>query len=124
MLNELIGAKLIHIDNDVIVLSKDNKEYHFDIETEQGDCCGYADVETTLFISEEEIKRNPVVTKIDTDGDDYDYAEASAKITLFGEYKPLAEISARAGSGSGWCYGACVSIRCRETKISEDIVSW
>lgn len=124
MLNEFIGAKLIHIDDDVIILSKDEKEYHFDIETEHGDCYGYSEVEITLFISEEEIKRNPIITSIDTDNDDSNQCEESIKITLFGENKLLAKIIACAGSGSGECCGACVYISCRETNIKEYIAEW
>lgn len=124
MLSDIIGAKLIHIDENVIILSKDGKKYYFDIETEHGSRSGYSEVETTLFISEEEIKRNPVITSIDTNNDDSNGHEEIIKITLFGENKPLAEITACAGSGSGECYGACAYICCRETKIKEYIVEW
>lgn len=124
MLNYLIGANLIHIDDDIIIVSKDGKEYHFDIKADGGDCRGYSDVETILYISEDEMQRKPIIKNADIDNDDSNGCEEVIKITLFGENKLLAEIIACAGSGSGECCGTYVSVCCRETKIKEHIVEF
>lgn len=123
MLNELIGAQLKHIDNNSIIFLKNGEEYRFDIVEEHGDCCGFAEVNTRLFISKKEIERNPVITKIKTNSHEKRKSE-TVYIVLFGEYKPMAEIIAEAGSETGCCYGACVMLHCKKTKKKQMIAIW
>ena len=92
-------------------------------DEDYGDCCGFNVIETKLYLSKSELERNPVITnveKVDTSGCECD----SARITIFGEYKPMVEVNSESGSGSGWNYGACVTLRCVETNEDELITSW
>lgn len=116
----LIGAKLISVSDYEIKIEKDHKVYTLNIEQEQGGCCGYSEVETKLLINE---KSKPVITKIEFDRND-NYENDTCLITFFGEYKPLATINSCSGSGSGYYYGACVTIECRDLDICEVITEW
>lgn len=69
-------------------------------------------------------KENPVITKIEDTEEQEDYGEQKVRITFFGLDKKIAEINASAGSGSGWAYGACVSVWCVENNKSETLASW
>lgn len=89
--------------------------------------CGYADY-STLVIDPDNLNKNPVITNIEEGESDkfnveYDDGE-SVKITLFGEYKPLATIDSISGSGSGCHYGACVTLVCKQTGEEETITCW
>ena len=46
------------------------------------------------------------------------------KLTFFGEHKAIAEVNSLSSSGSGWCYGACVTLRCRETGEEHMLTSY
>lgn len=124
MIETLIGSKLISVETDGFkVKTSDGKIKTFLFVEDAGDCCGFNVVETKLYLSQDELERNPVITnveKIDTSGCECD----SVKITLFGEYKPMVEIDSVSGSGSGWQYGACVTLRCIETNEEDLITSW
>lgn len=120
---DLIGYQLVSIDNEKIVVRKENTEHILHIKEDYGDCCGYNDIATKLLISETELYRNPIITNVTTETDDENYG-ASGKIVFFGEYKPMAEVDTYSSSGSGWCYGACVWIECDALDISETISSW
>ena len=119
---ELIGYKLVSIDDKKIIVKKDEKEYSIEFETDNGDCCGYNELETELLI-EKNSNDNPVITNIrmidksDSDGD-------SVEIIFYGKNKELAKINSLSSSGSGWQYGACVSVKCNELNIEENITSW
>lgn len=121
-LEELIGYKLVSIDDKEIIVKKDEKEYSIKFETDNGDCCGYNELETELLI-EENSNDNPVITNIrmidnlDSDGD-------SVEIIFYGKNKELAKINSLSSSGSGWQYGACVTVKCKELNINENITSW
>lgn len=125
-----IGAQLVHIDDTIITVRKNGKKYKIEFEVNEGDCCGYADIVSNLYYDMSDTSRNPIVTNIqvaydeDVKGfDDYDgFGDNRIKITLLGEYAPLVDISAIAGSGSGWDYGACVTLVCKKLKIRESIV--
>ena len=118
----LIGYQLVSIDDTKIVVRKGNSTYELLIEDDNGDCCGYNDFNTKLLISETELERNPVITNVEVEEDEDD--GMSAKVTFFGEYKPVAELNSFSFSGSGWCYGACVSIVCKELDMDEIITQW
>ena len=124
-IKDLFGYQLVSIDNCKIVVKKGDSFYTLLIEEYSGDCCGFNELETRLLISNHELNRNPVITNVvveqnencDCDGD-------SAKITFFGEFRPIAELESYSSSGSGWCYGACVTIQCKELDIAEAITEW
>jgi hypothetical protein len=121
-LKNLVGFQLISLDNEQMVVQKDSKVYSLNFMCDEGDCCGYSNIFNTLFIDTNDIKENPIITNIEysSTNDDYD----TIKITLFGGMKKLAQIEAEAGSGSGWCYGATVTVECQPLEMSETLVSW
>ena len=126
ILRDLIGFQLVSINGDKLVVRKDNETYTLTFNRDEGDCCGFTELETKLLISEDDFKRNPVITDIyihECDGDDYGYGN-TVRVTFFGEYLPLAHIYSYANSGSGWCYGAAVSINCNELNLHEELASW
>ena len=115
----LIGCQLVSIDDTAIVVQKNNVQYTLKILPYEGDCCGYNDITTQLLIDETETNRNPVITRVELianeEGNDY----SVGKLTLFGEYKPIATVNTLSSSGSGCCYGACVTICCDMLGINE-----
>lgn len=119
-LKKLIGYKLIKLDEKQLVVSNDNKTYILDIQKDEGDCCGYNDVETSFYK-----KVRPIITNIEVktpEEDDWDGEKTI--ITFYGINKAIAEIRSCSSSDSGWCYGACVSISCKNLKIKEIISEW
>lgn len=120
-LEELVGFKLVSINNDAIIVKKEEKEYSIKIEEYEGDCCGYNDIETTLLIND---NSNPVITSITRNEIDNSWDGENVEIIFYGENKQLAKINSLSSSGSGWCYGACVSIKCKELNINEVITSY
>lgn len=123
MLKGLIGAQLISMDNSGFTVKLPNKEIRcFDFNKDDGDCCGYAEIEGRMLYKPRS-KKNPIITNViikDTSDGEY----SAIKINFFGEDKLLATIESEAGSGSGWCYGASAWITCRETKETEALVGW
>lgn len=124
MLEYLIGSKLISFDNDgfsVILPNGEQRDFAFD--EDYGDCCGYNELSTELLISADELSNNPIITNIEkTDTSECD--EDSVKIAFFGECKKIAEVNSLSSSGSGWCYGACVWVTCKQTNEKETITSY
>lgn len=124
MLEYLIGSKLISFDNDgfsVILPSGEQRDFVF--YEDYGDCCGYNELSTELLISADELSNNPIITNIEkTDTSERD--EDSVKIAFFGECKKIAEVNSLSSSGSGYCYGACVWVTCKQTNEEETITSY
>lgn len=123
-IQDLIGCQLLSIDNQNIVVKKGDKVHVLHIQEDEGGCCGFNDIETSLFVSSEELNRNPVITNVSVLRDDYDCDEETCKVTFFGELKELAEVKTLSSSGSGWCYGATVSLVCNELGLNETLSSW
>lgn len=133
-LQRIIGSQLIGETSSGLLFKKDDKVFELEIDTYNGDCCGYAEFNKTLFISDSEPYRNPVITKVDYSNSATDYRDPrdsdwdigceTCEVTLFGENAEIAKISAIAGSGSGWKYGACVSVECPILGIREIIAGW
>lgn len=123
-IKDLIGYRLEKINNEEIIISKNDKLYELKIEQDDGGCCGYNDLETTLLISD---NSKPVITNIEyediTKNEDWGDSE-TIKITFFGENKEIATIKSKSSSGSGWCYGACVTVKCKELSMNEVISQW
>lgn len=122
-MHQLIGYQLVSIDENKIVVKNKDQRYILEIVDDPGDCCGYNSIEASLFISEEELARNPVITNvmIESKGLD-DWAEG--KITFFGEDKKMATLSTLSSSGSGWAYGACVVVRCKMLDVDFEVSHW
>lgn len=124
MTNELIGAQLISFDKDKFkVKTAKGKVRTFILDEDEGDCCGYNEVVSTLLIDKKELANNPIITDI-TEIDAEECEGNRHILTLVGISKPLAEIDAYSSSGSGWCYGACVTLKCEETRLSKILSSW
>lgn len=124
MLENLIGSKLVSFNEkgfSVILPNGERRDFVFG--EDYGDCCGYNELLAELLISADELSNNPVITnieKIDTSGSDDD----SIKIVFFGEVKKIAEINSLSSSGSGWCYGACVWVTCKQINESEILTTY
>lgn len=124
MLTELVGARLLAFsENGFTVGGSGGHTKSFVFDEDQGDCCGYAEMDTKLLV-ELGTKNAPVITRVEKSVEDSDYDSEVCKVTFFGESKILASINAECGSGSGWHYGACVTVRCVETKEEEILSSW
>ena len=122
MFENLIGWQIISMNNDGFVVTKDGKVRTFRFDEHEGDCCGYNDFEAKLFYDENNCN-NPVITSVEVTRDDFGEYD-SVSITFFGLYKPMAQINSYSSSGSGWCYGACVTCTCIETGEEEYLTSY
>lgn len=119
----LIGCQLIKLDDEhMIVKTPSGELIPFEFTLYHGDCCGYAEITNTLLYASSD-KNNPVITKVERDEDSDGYSE-TVVLTLFGIDKDLATVKTTCGSGSGWCYGATVSVQCKPLNICETICEW
>lgn len=118
---DLVGAKLIALSDKGFTVEKDGEKYDFEFEVTEGFCCDYAEVKTTLYLENEDTM--PIITNVSECSDD-EYEEDRLKVTLFGLYKPIAELEFAAGSQSGWGYGSNVVIKCYATGFSKTLVKW
>lgn len=122
MLKNLVGAQILKIEDDKIKVKLGEETYVLEIQSDDGDCCGYADFSTNLFYSEDD-KRNPIITDVSIDHQDgYDYS--SSTVTFYGESDALASIDSNASSGSGYGYGAFVTLVCAELDVREELAHW
>ena len=120
-LRKLVGMTLLDLNTrGFTVEDKDGERLHFIFDEDEGDCCGFNRIETTLSMSK---KNPPVITKVQyqdvTAGD-----EDAIVITFFGLDREIAEIFAMSSSGSGWAYGASVAVKCREINFTEVITQY
>lgn len=114
---------MVDLDNTKMSVEKDRYIYSIEFDGDEGDCCGYYDIENNLLFDKDHIDNNPVITNIEEECGERDCCE-QIKITLFGEYKPIVIISAEAGSGSGWQYGAIVRVKCKPLEIEDVLVNY
>ena len=122
-IKDLVGFQLVDLDNERMIVKKGKQEFTLSFNRDYGDCCGYTNVENALCFDRTNTKRNPVIANVEySNGDSED--QSDVKITFFGENKKIAEVSADAGSGSGWNYGANVTVSCNALGINETIVQW
>lgn len=125
MLDTIIGAQLIELsDEGFTVRDKDGKECHFIFEQDEGDCCGFNDITSTIFFNPNDKENLPVLTNIDLLEDECADEGNSLRITFFGLAKKLAMIESYSSSGSGWEYGATVTLVCKETGAEATVTSW
>ena len=120
-LRSLVGMTLLDLNEyGFTVESKDGERLRFVFDEDKGDCCGFNEIKTTLSMS---TKNPPVITRVQyqdvSDGD-----EDAIVITFFGLDKEIAEIFSMSSSGSGWAYGATVSVMCREINFHEVITQY
>lgn len=125
MFKSLIGWQLVDLNDETLtVRNPHNGEVrHYDFDLDQGDCCGYAELYSQLFISEDEQARNPIITKVEEEFNNDGYSE-TLSVVFFGEVKKMATIEAEASSGSGWSYGASVCVKLRGTDEEKIAVEW
>ena len=121
MLDKLVGAQIITLNEDAIVVKDKNGEtFNISFYANHGDCCGYADITKELFFKPND-KNNPIITN--WEWDEHEGGSQTVILTLYGLHKLLAEYEFKCGSGSGWCYGATITAMCtlenelKETKI-------
>ena len=129
-MERLVGMQIVSIEDEVITVesASGTKQHKLKISSNPSDCCGWASFEAKLFF-EPGNQRNPVIVAVGQDHNDSNDGKVN-KITFFGEGKPgkntiLATIDSAAGSGSGWPYGACVTITCKELGMNNlTLVEW
>lgn len=125
-IKDLIGFQLVEINDSEIKLKKGDKTFALSIidncEEEQF-CCEYNDIEANLFISKEELDRNPIITDITIDKKEDDLGQ-TCTVVFFGEEKNIAKLETFSSSGSGWRYGACASVKCKELDLNEVLSQW
>lgn len=119
-LENLIGAKLIDLDDNCLIVEKDGIRCHISLEEDLGDCCGFNEIETTLLIDK---NNSPIITNVERIADEEGDGER-CMLTLLGESRPIAEINTYSSSGSGWQYGACVKLVCNMLDINVMLSSW
>lgn len=119
----LIGAQLLDLNNETFTVQKNGKTYTFIFVNDEGEGCGYTQIENNLYITEKELERNPIITKIEMFEDETEF-DNHLEITFYGEEKDLARIYTKAGSGSGCGYGACVRLKCKKANYEQLLVSW
>lgn len=126
LIDNLIGMQLVDWDDDTQILTVRNGEDFHRIEIDDsdcGDCCGYNEFFAELHVDREKMGENPVITHAEACEDD-DYCDKMV-IAFFGGAEKLISLHSESGSGSGWCYGACVKVRCKSLDMDgETITSW
>lgn len=122
----LIGMQLIGWDDGKKILTVKDRSKLFDLvfdDSDEGDCCGYNVFFAELFTSEEDLAQNPIITRVEVEKN-VECDEEKAKITFFGGAKKLLKLESLSSSGSGWTYGACVTVRCKAMELDEVVTEW
>lgn len=122
-LKDLVGFQLIDLTEDkILVRSPEGKIYTLFIEDDEGDCCGFNDI-TTILQFKRNSKANPIITKVSTHNEEESDGEY-CYVTFYGDSKVLGTINTYSSSGSGWNYGANVTVRCSPLSLLEVLSSW
>lgn len=122
-LEDLVGFQLIDLTEDkILVRSPEGKVYTLFIEDDEGDCCGFNEIQSTLRIKKNS-KKNPIITKINIKQSEEGEGE-QCQVTFYGDSKILGLIDTYSSSGSGWSYGANVTVRCSPLSLLEVLSSW
>lgn len=120
----LFGAQLVDMNNEHLIIKKNGKLHVINFELNDGDCCGYARLSQELYFKPNS-DRNPVITNVSYLSTEDAYGDyETTKIVFYGEYRLLGEINCTCGSGSGWQYGASVTLVCKSLDIDDVICSW
>ena len=129
----LIGMQLVGWDSCEQILTVKDNERIINLlfnDSDEGDCCGYNDFFAELLVSDHDLSINPIITNVEVKNDPEDSADYPwddcdhVKITFFGGAKKIFQIESTSGSGSGWCYGACVTVKCKTLDIDECVTAW
>lgn len=124
MLKNLIGAQIVSIHESIMVVRLNNQLHTLELIVDKGECCGFANFTMNLLYKEGDI-RNPIITNIETTQKKGAFGCSEILVvTFYGEHKELAKIESEAGSGSGWHYGAAVSLHCTTLGMEEKLVYW
>ena len=119
-LNSLIGKQIICAnDTQLICQGKNGETVDISFYADNVDC-GYAEVTRELFF-EPNNKNNPVITDWEFAGGDRDNS-CRVELTFFGLKKPLVKYDLECGSGSGWHYGAAITVvfdNLKEVRVCE-----
>jgi len=118
-----IGAQVVDADSHGITVIKDGITYGFDFVDDYGGCCGYNEFCANLLY-ERGAAENPVIVKVEEEHQDSEGYCETLVLTLLGESKPIAGINSESGSGSGWCYGACVKLVCSTANLELELTEW
>ena len=111
--NAVVGAQLVKLDADGLVVRKNDKTIRFDYHDDYGDCCGYNKFEA--MVVGDDVSRNPVITAVEWEDNKtgpYEQDSETLRIRFLGEHKLIGQMSAESGSGSGYAYGACCWLEC------------
>ena len=119
-LDVLIGSQILTMDDSTIVVVKDGVNYTLYIGDYPGDCCGFNEIQTVLNYGKNHAD-NPIITNITSERDK---EGGECKVTFYGDSKVIGTIDAYSSSGSGWKYGACVTVECKALDIDEELSSW
>lgn len=120
----LLGSQLVSFSDKGIKVRKNDKEYLLEITEDSGECCGYNELSAKCFF-EAGSERNPIITNVLIERENSeDLFGENCVLTFFGEDKQLAEVNSYSSSGSGWQYGACVTIKCDALKLEEVLSEW
>lgn len=124
----LIGMQLVGWDDQRKILTvKDENGKPCDLvfdDSNEGDCCGYNDFFAELLVSDHDASLNPIITRVEVKRPEENYFEDNVKITFFGGAKKIFCIDSESGSGSGWCYGACVTVKCEAIDLYDYVTVW
>lgn len=124
MLTSLVGYKLVQLDESgFTVRGRNGNEKHFVFNEDYGDCCGFNTIKTALFFDPKDEKRVPAITRVEQDRRSEGDGD-NLLITFFGYDRRLAMVESYSSFGSGWEYGATVTLTCRETGEEAEVTSW
>lgn len=122
-LKDLVGFQLVDLTEEkILVRAPSGKIFTLFIEDDEGDCCGFNDITTTLKIKKNS-KINPIITKVSICSKEEGPGEC-CYVTFYGDSKVLGSIDTYSSSGSGWNYGANVTVRCSPLSLIETLSSW
>lgn len=124
MFDKLIGAQVLTLNEDKIVVKDKNGEtFDISFEVDDCECCEFKDITKELFFEPND-KNNPIITN--WEWEEQESGSQTVILTLYGLQKLLAEYEFECGSSSGWCYGATITAMCcLENKIQEtEICKW
>lgn len=122
MLEKLIGAQILKINESTIDVRLGEETHTLEILSDDGDCCGYSNFDINMKYSEN-ATTNPIITNIEVKDNSSGDSDGMI-VTFYGENKELCEIEADAGSGSGWAYGAIVYMECKTLGIDETLANY
>ena len=126
LLKDIIGAQLSAVTtHSFTVKTSAGKILEFQFEEDEGGCCGYNNLSTTLYFDSDDITNNPVITNFS-----YETSQSalhpgqSAIITLFGLNRTIAKFDSFSCSDSGYWYGATVTLECQRTNKFSIVSEW